>query len=469
MTIAVFLLIIALSIGLALAARRGHLDPDARAFFTASGQFGSWLVFFLSVGETYSVATMLAFPGGIYAHGDAFGMWFFGYILMVAPVMFFLGPWIARAGRHYSAATIADFFGRHFESRALERVIALAAIVMLVPVATMQFIGLRIVLETLAPGVSPLLLAGGMAALVLFYVAASGLRASAYVSVLKDLLMVGSILLVGGVALATWRHGLIPDAGITTKPLGAREMTTAVTTVLVNGVGYAMLPQTWGLLFSARSSGAIRRAQVAAPLYMLMFPLLMCVATYAVLHGLHPPKADFVFLTTAAALLPGWTIGLVLAGVTLAGLVVLTAVCLAIGSLVTRNLLWGLGNRAQTNGAKLVTALYLLLSILAAEGTGGLMATMNLLTYYGIVQALPGFVAAFFWPRVSAVAVIGGLLAGDCVGIGLFGTGVDLSGINPGLIGLGANLLVLLAWSTIAPRKGAAPLATILLPERSPA
>ncbi len=469
MTIAAFLLVIALSIGLALAARRGHLDPDARAFFTAAGQFGPWLVFFLSVGETYSVATMLAFPGGIYAHGDAFGMWFFGYILMVAPVLFFIGPWIARAGRHYGATTIADFFGRHFESRVLERVIALAAILMLVPVGTMQFLGLKIVLATLAPGVSSLLLAAAAGALVLFYVAASGLRASAYVSVLKDLLMVGSILLVGGVALATWHHGLVQGAQVPAQPMGGREIRFAVTTILVQAVGFAMLPQTWSLLFSARSAETVRRAQVAAPLYMLMFPLLMCVATYAALHGLHPPKPDHVFLTTAAALLPGWTVGLVLAGVTLAGLVVLTAVCLAIGSLVTRNLLSGLGNRAQTQGAKLVTALYLLLSILFAEGTGGLMATMNLLTYYGIVQMLPGFGAAFFWPRLSAAAVIGGLLAGDCVGIGLFGTGVDLSGINPGLIGLGANLLVLLAWSTIAPRKGAAPLATILLPERSPA
>ena len=91
-----FGLVIALSIGLALWSRRGHAAPDARAFFAASGQFGAVLVFLLAVGETYSVATMLGYPGGVYAHGDGFSAWFFGYILLTAPVLFFVGPAIAR-------------------------------------------------------------------------------------------------------------------------------------------------------------------------------------------------------------------------------------------------------------------------------------------------------------------------------------------------------------------------------------
>jgi SSS family solute:Na+ symporter len=447
-----FALVIALSIGLALLSRRGHGAQDARAFFAASGQLGAVFVFFLSVGETYSVLTLLGFPGGIFAHGDGFNSWFFGYILLVAPVLFFLGPWIARAGGLYKAATIADFFGRHFESVVLERVVAIAAVAVLVPVGTMQFIGLKIVLATLAPGAPPLLLAGGTALLAFTYVAIAGLRASAYVALLKDVLMIGSILLVSGVALAGWDQGLVGPPAAAVAPMGAHDRTFAISTILVQSLGFAMLPQTWSLLFSARSGQAIRRAQVAAPLYMAMFPLLACVATYALYHGLHPREPDHVFLATAAALLPTWLLGIVLAGVTLAGLVVLTTVCLATGSLVTRNLLPGLDSRAQQVWAKVITILYLVLSIASAQTKGGVMATMNNLIYFGIIQLLPGFLAAMWFRRAPAIALIGGLLVGYCVAMGLFGFSADLGGLNPGLVGLLPNLLVVALITAWRPR-----------------
>lgn len=450
-----FALVIALSLALALWSKRGHDKQDARGFFVASGQFGAIFVFFLSVGETYSVASMLGFPGGVYAHGDGFVAWFFGYILLIAPTLFFVGPWILRAGSLYGAATISDFFARHFESRSLELVVTAAAIIVLVPVGTMQFLGLKIVLTTFAPNLSPLLLISGAGVLSFVYVAIAGLRASAYVAVLKDVLMLGSIMLVSGLALASWNADTTVVQATAPAPITARDMTFAVSTIMVQAIGYMMLPQTWGFLFSARSPGAIRRSQVAAPLYMVMFPLLMCVATYALVHGLRPPEPDHVFLTTAQALLPGWLLGVVLAGVTLSGLVLLSTVCLAIGSLVTRNVVSGLGNASQQRWAKIVTAIYLLLSIIGTEGSGRLMATMNNLIYFGIVQTVPGLVAALAMRRVPAIAVIAGILVGDLVAFSAFATGADFGGINSGLIGLVPNTLVMLAIAAARPRRGA--------------
>lgn len=451
-----FGIVIALSIALALLSRRGHAAPDARAFFAASGQFGAALVFLLAVGETYSVASMLGFPGGVYAHGDGFSAWFFGYILLTAPVLFFAGPLIARAGKLYGAATIADFFGRHFESRAFERVVALAAILALLPVGTMQFVGLKIVLATLVPGQPTVVLALFAACLVFGYVAIAGLRASAYVAALKDLLMLGSILLVSGVALATWRQGLSPAAQVIVPPLGGREMSFAATTIVVQAAGYALLPQTWTFLFAARSADAIRRAQVAAPLYMVMFPLLTVIASYALLHGLKPPTPDHVFLVTAAALLPAWLVGIVLAGVMLAGLVLLTTVCLAIGSLITRNLLSGLESDRQQRWAKGVTALYLLVSIGFAEASAQLMATLNNMTYFGIIQLLPALIVALWVRRASAGALIVGIIAGDVCAAAIFATKLNVGGINPGLIGLVVNALLVAILARFGP-SGAMP------------
>ena len=60
---AVFLGFIALSLLLAAFSKRGHAHQKAEDFFVASGQFRTVLFFFLAVGETYSIATILGYPG----------------------------------------------------------------------------------------------------------------------------------------------------------------------------------------------------------------------------------------------------------------------------------------------------------------------------------------------------------------------------------------------------------------------
>lgn len=448
-----FLIVIALSLALVLVARHGHGTGGAHDFFIAGRQLGPVLVFFLSVGETYSIASMLGFPGGVYARGDAISTWFFGYVLLISPVVFAVGPWIWRAGALYRAATMPDVFRAHFDSRPLEVLLALSSIVLLVPIGTMQVLGLRIVLGDLAPGVAPMVLTGLAGLMAFAYVATAGLRGSAFVAVLKDVLMIGAILLVSGAALAHWSTGMAPAAYHPAPVTRPADIHFALSTIVLQSVAYAMIPQTWTFIFSARSPMALRRSQIPAPLYMLMFPPLMLTANYALTHALVPPTPDHVFLTVSAALVPGWAHGLVLASVTLAGLVVLSSVCLAIGPLVSRNLVPGLGEAAQQRGAKLVTALYLLLCVVGAGTSTSLIATLNTVFYVGVAQTLPAFVAALWSGRTPARAVIAGMLAGDAAASLIVGSGMDVGGVNPGMVALIPNVAVMAAWTALAPRR----------------
>ena len=454
MMIAVFVAIMALSLALAVWSRAGHGRSDARSFFTASGQFGAVLFFFLSVGETYSIASMLGFPGGVYAAGESFVLWFFGYILLATACLFFLGPWIWRAGGLYGSATIPDFFRDHYRSRVLELLIAVTSIILLLPIGTMQFLGLRLVFSGLAPGSSPLLLTGAAGLLTFAYVVIAGLRASAFVAVLKDLLMMSSIVLVGGLAIADWQAAPTITAAVASPAVERPDMVFALSTIVLQAVGFTMIPQNWAFLFSARSPRAIRRAQVAAPLYMLMFPLLMATAYYAQGHGIAPEQPDYVFLATAQALLPAGAVGLVMAAVALSGLVILSSVCLAIGPLVTRNLVPGLSGEGQQRWSRWVVALFLAVSLLSADGSGTLMARLNNLFYFGIVQTLPGFLAALLVARVPAAAVIGGIVAGDTLVLALWLGEAELGGLNLGIPGLALNIAVLAMVTALWPRTG---------------
>ncbi|MBB3375351.1 MULTISPECIES: sodium:solute symporter [unclassified Novosphingobium] len=450
--IAAFVAVMALSLLIALWARRGA-GQGPRAFFVAGGQLGAILFFFLSVGETYSIATMLGFPGGVYAGGEGFVVWFFGYILLAAPVLAVLGPWIWRAGNLYGAVTIPDFFAAHFNSRLLERVIALGAIALLVPIGTMQFAGIRLVLGALAPSLPMPLLLAGAGLVVMAYVALAGLRAAAFVAVLKDALMLGAILLVGALALRHWPGAAAPVATATVAAQVPVTLPFALSTIAVQALGFAMIPQNWAFLFAARGPQAIVRAQAAAPLYMVMFPLLMAVAVFARRLGLPVDKPDFVFLAAAQHLLPGWALGVVMAAVVLAGMVILSSVCLAIAPLLTRNVLPGLDGRAQQRWAQGVTALFIALSAAGAMAQVPLLAMLNTVFYFGIVQTLPGFLAALWTGRVRAGGVLAGMAVAALAIIGMRLAGISAGGINPGLVGLILNSVVLTLVTLMFPRR----------------
>ena len=461
---AAFLAVILLSILLALLSKRGHLRQKAEDFFVASGQFSTVLFFFLAVGETYSITTVLGFPGGVYANGTGFITWFLGYILLAFVVGYFLNPLIWRAGRIHGAITLPDLFRRHFDSRALEVVVACTALLFLVPLGMQQFLGLQIILRELDWGISSLMAASLAGLLAFCYIAISGIRASAYVAVLKDILLIAAILLTGLVAMAHWSGDPASQAAMNraAQPSLNSDM-FAITTILLQSVGFCIVPQTCAYIFTARSAAAVRRAQVTMPLYMVMFPFLTAIAYFALGHLPHVSPANDVFPVVAKALLPTPLVGMVLAGAALAALVVLTGVCLAIGPLVARNLVPGLSDNQQRQWSKVVMALYLLLSIAGAATSSQLMVTINNLYYFGMTQFLPGMLGILVLRRLRPRAIIAGILAGDVVAIVLYEFAIPVGGINPGFIGLAINAAIVFATLYVSPGQDRRPIASLPL------
>ncbi len=464
MTIA-FLAIIALSLVLAVFSKRGHVRQKAEDFFVASGQFNTVLFFFLAVGETYSVATILGYPGGVYANGTGFVTWFLGYILLAFVVGYFLNPLIWRAGRVHGAVTMPDLFRRHFDSRALEVVITCTVLVFLVPLGMQQFLGLQVVLKTLGWSLPPLLLTCLAGVLAFIYIAISGIRASAYVAVLKDILLIAAILVTALVALrhwgspisapsAAWKHAMTPTL---------KGDLFSITTVISQSLGFCVVPQTCAYIFTARSASSVRRAQVTMPLYMLMFPFLTLIAYFALLHPVQVQSANEIFPAVARALLPAPITGLVMAGAALSALVVLTGICLAIGPLVSRNLVPGLNNDQQRRWSQVVIAFYLLLSIAGAATSSQLLVTINNLFYFGITQSLPGMLGILFARRIRPSAIIAGILAGDLVAIAIFEFGIPVSGINPGFLGLVVNSAIVLFALYFYPGEARTPISALTL------
>ena len=91
-------IVILITIGVSIYANHGHSRSNISEFLVGGRSFPAWLVFFLAVGEVYSIGTLLGFPGGIYAKGASYGVWFIGYILLAYVFGYFWAPLIWRAG-----------------------------------------------------------------------------------------------------------------------------------------------------------------------------------------------------------------------------------------------------------------------------------------------------------------------------------------------------------------------------------
>ncbi|GAB3626639.1 sodium:solute symporter [Pandoraea terrae] len=446
MSTVVFLGFIAYSLYLALRSKRGHGSQSVHDFFVASRQFGTALVFFLTAGEIYSIGTMVGFPGGIYAKGPTYGVWFLGYILLAYPIGYFIGPLIWEAGKRHNAITLPDLFKGHFRSRALELVVAVTAILFLVPWGQLQFTGLVAALKGLGWHFEPLHLILISAALAFTYIAISGVRASAYIAILKDILMVVAIV-VTGVAVA-WNVGSVHDvfhaaSQQVSNSMSGDQLRFSMSTMLFQSLGFYMMPFAVQNFFTAKSPGTIRRTQVAMPLYMLMYPFLVIASYYAISANLHLSSPNDAFFAAAVNLLPGWLLGLVAAGAALSGLLVLAGICLAIGPIVTRNLLPNLPESKQKRTAKFVIVGYLLVSIVTTMLTPNLMLTLVNTTYYGVTQFVPGMVILLLQRRVRPAAVAAGIIAGQGLAIWCYTRHVDFGGFNLGLVCLAVNLAVL--------------------------
>lgn len=444
MTTAVFLGFIVFSLYLAIRSKQGRGAQSMHDFFVASRQFGAFLVFFLAAGEIYSIGTMVGFPGGIYAKGPTYGVWFLGYILLAYPLGYFLGPKIWKAGSHYNAITLPDLFKGHYGSRALELIVAGSSILFLLPWGQLQFTGLVVALKGLGWDFQPFYLILISAALAFTYIAISGVRASAYIAILKDILMVVAIV-VTGVAVG-WKAGVgdvFHAASLqVSNHMSDTQLRFSMSTMLFQALGFYLMPFAVQNFFTAKSPNTIRRTQVAMPLYMLMYPFLVLASYYAISQNLQLASPNEAFFSAAVRLLPGWLLGLVAAGAALSGLLVLAGICLAIGPIVTRNLLVGLPEPRQKTGAKAVIVVYLLLSISMTLLTPNLMLTLINTTYYGVTQFFPGVMVILFSLKVRPMAIALGILCGQALAMVLYIGQADFGGINLGLISLVVNVAV---------------------------
>eukprot|EP01133_Synstelium_polycarpum_P023869 gene23869-28626_t len=442
MIAATFTLVLLLALGAGVLSRRGS-KKEISDYLVGGRSFGPVLVFILGAGEAYSIGTLIGFPGGVYAHGASYGVWFIGYILLAYPIGYFFAPYLWRAGKRYNAMTLPDVAGRHFRSRGLELTIAIASVVFLIPWGQLQLAGLQVALSGLGITINPTVAVFVGAALALLFLLLSGVRAPAFL--FAD--------------AASHGAGQASQSTVT-----GSSLTFVLTTIVFQSLGFFVFPFIVQAVLSAKSEATLKRVARFNPLYMLMCPFLVAAAFGAISllpNKLEGAESNEVLLQLSRLVLPDWLTGVVAGGAALCAIVVLCGSALGIGSIVSRNIVPGIPESRQRVWVRGVIVAYLGLSLILTLAAPQLLLTLVNTAYYGVTQAVVVFATMIFGWKLRPAALAMGVVLGDVLVLWLYldthGT-VSMwladKGMNIGAAALVLNVLFVSATRVIALPRG---------------
>jgi solute:Na+ symporter, SSS family len=435
-----------------------HRKMDLEQWTVGGRAFGTVLVYLLMAGEVYTTFSFLGASGWAYSRGGPI-LYVLANLTLAYVVSFFILPQLWELGRKYGLQTQPDFFTARYASKYLAAFVSIVGVVFLLPYFQLQVTGLGIIVSIAsfgAIGRTPAMMIS--VALLATFVLASGIRAVAWVSIVKDVLMIVAAFSIGigipyihfgGIgpmfrALVDARPAHLTMPGSSTN-LGH---TWYISTVLLTSLGAYMWPHTFAASFTARSAETLRRNAVLMPLYTITLAFILFAGFAAVLVVPGLKDGDLALLTVVRQSFPAWLLGVIGGAGALTAMVPAAILVLTAATLFAKNLCRSLFAPGMTDNqvARLARFMVVVLSVVSlylALYTSVTLVSLLLLGYAGVTQFFPGVVLGLYWKRVSMPAVFTGLVAGIATVAFLTLSNRDpFFGWNAGFLALCVNFLV---------------------------
>lgn len=436
----------------------GRRQMDLEQWTVAGRGFGVVLVWLLMAGEVYTTFSLLGASGWAYSRGGP-TLYILAYMTLGYVVSFFVLPPLWEVARARGLQTQPDFFRECYDSPLLAGLVALVGVVSLIPYLQLQLTGMGIIVQVASFGsIRPAEAMVIGSALVAGFVFTSGMRAVAWVSVLKDILLLGTVVTIGIVVPWHWFGGVAPmfralmhaHPAHLTMPGATRTMGHAwyISTVLLTALGAFMWPQTFGASFTAKSADTLRRNAMVMPLYNLSLPFVLFAGFAAVLVIPGLPDGDLSLLTLVGNTFPAWFLGIVGGAGALTAMVPSAILTLTAATLFAKNLYRPFFSRSMTDDqvarlARRSAIVFMAAALAFALTSSRTLVALLLLGYTGVAQFFPGVVLGLFWRRANLRGVTCGLVAGIAAVAFLTLAGRDpWLGMNAGFVALALNFIV---------------------------
>lgn len=436
---------------------------DLEQWTVAARGFGVIFVWLLMAGEVYTTFSFLGASGWAYSKGGP-TLYILAYLALGYVVSYYYLPQMWEMGRKHGLHTTSDFFAVRYGSTALAAFVALVGVVFMIPYLQLQLTGLGIIVEVAGfEGISrttAMVIAGVLVAAFVFM---SGMRAVAWVSVLKDFLLLGSAVAIGIAVPRVWFGGIgkmfaslaQTRAAHLTMPGSTQAMGHAwfISTVILTSVGFYMWPHTLAAVFSAKSGDTIKRNAVAMPLYSLTLPFVFFAGFAAIVAVPNLKDSNMALLTVVRKTFAPWFLGVVGGAGALTAMVPSAIILLTASTLFAKNFWRPLFAPSMTDDqvGRLARALVLVITAIAlylSIHSSPTLVALLLIGYAGVTQFFPGIILGLYSTRVSRAGVFSGMAIGVAIVAFLMLTGRDpYHGLNAGFLALCVNFFVTLAIS----------------------
>ncbi|MBW4022608.1 MAG: sodium:solute symporter family protein, partial [Proteobacteria bacterium] len=377
----------------------------------------------------YTTFTFLGASGYAYGLG-APAYYILAYGTLAYVISYFMLPPIWTYARRERLVSQPDFFAAKFASPALGVLVAVVGVVALIPYLVLQFTGLGAIVEVASYGAIPKSLSVILGALVVtLYVIVSGIRGSAWTSVVKDILIILIAVFLGLYLPLHYQGGVTAMfAAIDTAKPGflsfaatGNSLAWFVSTVLLTALGFFMWPHSFAACYTARNAGVFRKNAIVLPLYQLVLLFIFFVGFSAMLvvPGLKGPATNMALLKIVVHAFPPWFVGVVGATGVLTALVPGSLIMMTAATLCARNLVAvvrpGQSDDATVLIAKiLVPVVAAIAAYFAISGSSTIVALL-LMGYSFVTQLFPTLICSL--SRRNPVTKEGAM-AGIIVGVG---------------------------------------------------
>ena len=369
------------------------------------------------------------------------------------------------------------FFTRKYDSAPLGVLVAVVDVAALIPYLVLQLKGLGIIVSTASYGAissSAAIWIG--AGVVTIYVIVSGVRGSAWNSVVKDMLILGIVLFLGIYLPMHYYGGLgqmfhaidVARPGFLTFPEKGSSVTWFQSTVLLTALGFFMWPHTFGSVFTAKDERIFRRNAIVLPLYQLILLFVFFVGFAAALKvpGLKGGDIDLSLFKLSLQTFDPWFVGVIGAAGILTALVPGSMILTTASTLLANDIYRGLvqRNASDETVAKLARVFVPVVAVVAVLFTlhgGETIVALLLMGYSFVTQLFPAVICSLA-PRNRATrqGAFCGILAGVAVVAvtTIFKMSVGqlmpflpdaLKDVNIGFIALAVNVVVFVVVSAV--------------------
>ena len=452
-----------------LAVRRGSGAGGLTEWSVGGRSLGPVFIWVLMAGEGYTSFSYLGAAGWGYDYGAPV-LYVVAYMSCGYAVGYVVGPMLWGYARKHGLVALTDTVAHRYRRSWPGAAVAVLATIFLLPYIQLQITGMGVVVSTVSYGTIPLNAAYALAfAVTTGFVVVSGLRGSAWVSVLKDALV---ILTLGFLAVYVPLHYFDGFGGFFTRLVEERREWLALpghggersgygvgwfaSTTVLNSLTVVIFPTTVAGYLGARDADTLRRNAVWLPAYnvLLFVPMLLGMAALFVVPGLVGAESNLALFKLVVDALPAWAVGIVGVAAALSSIVPMAVFMLVIGTMWGRSVL-SLAPRLREREkglSQLVVVLAGGLALVMTYTAPNTLVRLSLISYEGMAQLLPLVLWGLLWRKLTLVAGMSGLVVGvSVVCVLVFGGNDPVWGVNAGLVALVANLVVTVAVTLLGP------------------